>query len=113
MSAAVEAWLTENKPRLLEELLGFIAQPSVSTDPAYAAGMAGASAILEARLKRIGMHNVQRLNAGGHDAVYASWLDAPGQPTILVYGHYDVQPPDPLALWETPPVEPTIRDGNI
>ncbi len=113
MNPAVEAWLAENKPRLLEELLGFIAQPSVSTDPAYAAGMAGASSILEARLKRIGMHNVQRLNAGGHDAVYASWLDAPGQPTILVYGHYDVQPPDPLALWETPPFEPTIRDGNI
>ena len=113
MNAAVEAWLADNKPRLLTELLGFIAQPSVSTDPAYAAGMAGAAAILEARLKRIGMHNVRRLNAGGHDAVYASWLDAPGQPTILVYGHYDVQPPDPLALWETPPFEPTIRDGNI
>ena len=113
MSAAVEAWLADNKPRLLAELLGFIAQPSVSTDPAYAAGMAGASAILEARLRRIGMHNVQRLNAGGHDAIYASWLDAPGQPTILVYGHYDVQPPDPLALWETPPFEPTIRDGKI
>ena len=113
MIAAVEAWLADNKPRLLDELLGFIAQPSVSTDPAYAAGMAGASAILEARLTRIGMHNVQRLNAGGHDAIYASWLDAPGQPTILVYGHYDVQPPDPLALWETPPFAPTIRDGKI
>ena len=113
MIADVEAWLDHNKPRLLEELLGFIAQPSVSTDPAYAAGMRGAADILHARLTRIGLHNVQRLNAGGHDAVYASWLDAPGQPTILVYGHYDVQPPDPLALWETPPFEPTIRDGRI
>ncbi len=113
MSAAVETWLRDHRGRLLEELLGFISKPSVSTDPAYAAGMAEAAALLEARLTRIGMGNVQRLSAGGHDSVYASWLGAPGKPTILVYGHYDVQPPDPLELWETPPFTPTIRDGRI
>ena len=113
VSAAVEAWLRDHRERLLEELLGFISKPSVSTDPAYAVGMADAAALLEARLTRIGMGNVQRLSAGGHDSVYASWLGAPGKPTILVYGHYDVQPPDPLELWETPPFTPTIRDGRI
>ena len=113
MSAAVEAWLADHRERLLEELLGFIAKPSVSTDPAYKAGMDAAAALLEERLGRIGMQNVQRLNAGGHDCVTASWLGAPGKPTILVYGHYDVQPPDPIEAWETPPFTPTIRDGRI
>jgi acetylornithine deacetylase/succinyl-diaminopimelate desuccinylase-like protein len=113
MIEAVDAWLAANRQRLLDELLVFISKPSVSTDPAYAEGMAAAAGLLEARLKRIGMQEVRRLNAGGHDSVYASWCGAPGRPTILVYGHYDVQPPDPLALWETPPFEPTIRDGRI
>lgn len=111
--AAVDDWMAENKARLLDELLGFIAKPSVSTDPSYKPGMEAAAGLLEARLNRIGMHNVQRLNAGGHDVVYANWLGAPGKPTVLVYGHYDVQPPDPLDQWETPPFEPTIRDGRI
>jgi acetylornithine deacetylase/succinyl-diaminopimelate desuccinylase-like protein len=110
---AVEAWLAANKQRLLDELLEFISKPSVSTDPAYAEGMAAAAGLLEARLRRIGLHNVQRLNAGGHDCVFAEWTGAAGQPTILVYGHYDVQPPDPLELWETPPFVPTIVDGCI
>lgn len=113
MTEKVEAWLADNRERLLAELLGFISKPSVSTDPAYKPGMDAAAALLEERLTRIGMHNVQRLNAGGHDVVYASWLEAPGKPTILVYGHYDVQPPDPIEAWETPPFEPTIRDGRI
>jgi acetylornithine deacetylase/succinyl-diaminopimelate desuccinylase-like protein len=113
VSGQVEAWLAEHRDRLLDELLGFISKPSVSTDPSYKPGMDAAAALLEARLRRIGMQNVQRLNAGGHDAVTASWLGAPGKPTILVYGHYDVQPPDPIAAWHTPPFEPTIKDGRI
>ena len=113
MIAAVDGWMAANRERIFAELLGFISKPSVSTDPAYAAGMAAAADVLEERLRRIGMHNVQRLNAGGHDCVYGSWLGAPGKPTVLVYGHYDVQPPDPLEQWETPPFEPTIRDGRI
>jgi acetylornithine deacetylase/succinyl-diaminopimelate desuccinylase-like protein len=111
--AAVEAWLDANKPRLLAELLDFIRQPSVSTDPAYAEGIRAAADLLEARLRRIGMQDVRRLNGGGNDVVFASWMGAPGKPTILVYGHYDVQPPDPLEAWETPPFEPTIIDGCI
>jgi len=111
--AAVDTWMTANKPRLLEEMLGFIAKPSVSTDPAYAAGMAEAAGLLLARLRRIGLNDVQLLDGGGHKAVYGAWTGAKGAPTILVYGHYDVQPAAPLELWQSPPFEPTIRDGRI
>ena len=109
----LETWLAENRQRLLDELIGFISIPSVSTDPAYAEGISGAAELLRARLARIGLEDVRLLDGGGHKAVFGSWLHAPGAPTILVYGHYDVQPPDPLELWKTPPFEPTIRDGRI
>ncbi len=110
---SIDGWLAENRARLLDELLQFIRAPSVSTDPAYADGIAAAAEILRARLERIGMRDVQLLDGGGHQAVYASWLGAPGAPTLLVYGHYDVQPPDPVELWHSPPFEPTIVDGRI
>lgn len=109
----MEFWISENRPRLLDELFDFIRAPSVSTDPSYAEGIARAAQILRIRLERIGLEDVQLLDGGGHKAVYASWLHAPGAPTLLVYGHYDVQPPDPLDLWHTPPFEPTIVDGRI
>ncbi len=110
---SVESWVAENHARLLDELLSFIRLPSVSTDPAYAQGIRDAAALLRARFERIGLNSVQYLNEGGHDAVYGEWLGAPGKQTLLIYGHYDVQPPDPLELWETPPFEPTIRAGHI
>ncbi|MDP9095819.1 MAG: M20/M25/M40 family metallo-hydrolase, partial [Pseudomonadota bacterium] len=109
----VQTWLTEHRTSLLEGLLDFIRAPSVSTDPSYAAGVADAAEILRARLERIGMHDVQMLDGGGHKAVYGAWLGAPGAPTLLVYGHYDVQPPDPVDQWRSPPFEPTIVDGRI
>jgi acetylornithine deacetylase/succinyl-diaminopimelate desuccinylase-like protein len=109
----IDAWLAANRQRLLDELFSLIRCPSVSTDPAYADGMRAAAALLQARLEKIGMRNVRLLDGGGHKAVYGDWLDAPGKPTILVYGHYDVQPPDPLDEWETPPFEPTVRDGAV
>ncbi|ODU55466.1 MAG: peptidase M20 [Acetobacteraceae bacterium SCN 69-10] len=108
----VEAWLAANRQRLLDELFELLRAPSVSTDPAYAAGLARAAEILAERLRRIGMRDVQMLDGGGNPAVFAQWCGAPGAPTILVYGHYDVQPPDPLELWTTPPFEPTLSaDG--
>ncbi len=109
----IQIWLTEHRTRLLDELLDFIRAPSVSTDPSYAAGIADAAEILRARLHRIGMQDVQLLDGGGHKAVYGAWLGAPGAPTLLVYGHYDVQPPDPVEQWHSPPFEPTIADGRI
>ena len=98
---------------VLAQLEAFLRLPSVSTDPAYAQGMAETRAFLLDWLTRIGLSDVRLLDGGGQPAVYASWLGAPGAPTIIVYGHYDVQPPDPLSLWRTPPFEPTIRDGRL
>ena len=106
---AVDAWMQENRQRLLDELFDLIRCPSVSTDPAYKNGMDKAAGLLQARLARMGMRDVQLLNNGGHSAVFAQWTGAPGKPTILVYGHYDVQPPDPLEAWASPPFEPTLH----
>src|SRR6266481_4832182 len=72
-----------------------------------------AAQFLADELKRIGMENVEIISGGGHPLVHCDWLKAPGKPTVLSYGHYDVQPPDPLDEWKTPPFEPTERDGNI
>ena len=109
----IDTWIADNRARLLHELFDFIRAPSVSTDPSYAEGIVRAADILLARLARIGLDHVQLLDGGGHKAVFGSWLHAPGAPTLLVYGHYDVQPPDPLELWHTPPFEPTVIDGRI
>lgn len=97
----------------LARLIAFIREPSVSTDPTFEAGMEGARQLVEARLATAGFDNVQRLEAGGHPAIYAEWLGAIGRPTFLIYGHYDVQPPDPLDQWQSPPFEPAIRDGRL
>jgi acetylornithine deacetylase/succinyl-diaminopimelate desuccinylase-like protein len=112
-TAAVEAWLADQTPRLLNELLDFLRLPSVSTDPAYAAPTRAAAELLAARLARIGMQDVRLLEGGGHPSVTAARRDVPGAPTILIYGHYDVQPPVPLDKWLSPPFEPTIRDGRL
>lgn len=91
----------------------FIRLPSVSADPAYAEGMRGAQTFLLDWLREIGLEDVQLLDGGGHPAVYGAWTGAPGRPTVLVYGHYDVQPPDPIAAWHSPPFEPTERAGCL
>jgi len=105
----VDAWMQQNRQRLRDELFDLIRCPSVSTDPAYAEGMDQAASLLHARLVRMGMHDVQLIDGGGHKCVFAQWTNAPGKPTILVYGHYDVQPPDPLEKWDSPPFEPTLH----
>ncbi|QEL23706.1 M20 family dipeptidase [Bosea sp. F3-2] len=106
-------YLLQRHDAVLGKLNAFLRLPSVSTDPAYAEGMAAARSFLLDWLTGIGLSDVQLLDGGGHPAVYGAWLGAPGAPTIIVYGHYDVQPPDPLALWRTPPFEPTIQGGNL
>ena len=108
----------QNQSRFLEELKALLRIPSVSTDPAHAGDVRHAAEVLATELARIGMENVRVIETStptrnGHPLVYADWLHAPGKPTVLCYGHYDVQPPDPLDLWITPPFEPSIRDGNI
>ncbi len=113
MPPAASAWVADNRDRLFGGMLDLLRIPSVSTDPAHAPDMHRASDLLLAHLARIGLHEVQLLDGGGHKAVYAEWLGAPGARTVLLYGHYDVQPPDPLELWHSPPFEPTIRDGRV
>ncbi len=113
MSEAVAERLVARQGEILERLKALLRLPSVSTDPAYAAGMAATRDFLLARLREAGLTDVRLLEGGGQPAVTAAWNGAPGRPTILVYGHYDVQPPDPLELWKTPPFEPSIRDGRI
>lgn len=113
MPSAVDTYVKENEPRFLEELLDFLRIPSISTLPEHKSDVARAAQFVADSLKRAGLENVEAIETGKHPLVYADWLHAPGKPTVLCYGHYDVQPPDPLELWESPPFEPSIRNGNI
>jgi len=112
MPTAVE-FVSLNESRLLNELLEFLRIPSVSTLPEHKGDVAKAAQFVAASLKDAGMENVEVIQTGRHPLVYGDWLHADGAPTVLCYGHYDVQPPDPLELWESPPFEPSIRNGNI
>lgn len=109
-----ESYLDSQYDRFLGELLDFIRIPSVSALPEHAADVERAAEWVAARLTAAGVEHVAVMATGGHPAVYGDWLHAgDGKPTILIYGHFDVQPADPLDLWETPAFEPTIRDGRI
>jgi len=110
---AVEAALEEGYPAALETLKAFCRIPSVSTDPAYREGIRAAAAFVAEQLRGAGLPVVELLETGGHPAVFAEGRQAEGRPTVLVYGHYDVQPPDPLEKWRTPPFEPDERDGRL
>jgi len=118
MSSSAIDYARQNYPRFLDELKALLRIPSVSTDPDHKADCRRAAETLAADLKKIGMHNVRLIETGedrggGHPLIYADWLHADGKPTVLVYGHYDVQPPDPLDEWLSPPFEPTERNGNL
>ena len=95
-----------------QELFALLRIPSVSADPAHAGDMARAAEFLRGKLQALGF--TARVDpTGGHPVVYAERLEAPGKPTVLIYGHYDVQPEAPLDEWVTPPFEPTVREGRI
>jgi acetylornithine deacetylase/succinyl-diaminopimelate desuccinylase-like protein len=112
-TAAIEARLAASRDSIIATLGDFIRLPSVSTDPAFAGGITAAAEFVAAQLRTAGLSDVEIRPTAGHPVVTASWRGAPGQPTVLVYGHYDVQPPDPVAAWTSPPFEPTIRDGRL
>src|SRR4051794_6167952 len=99
--------------QILAELDEFLRIPSISTQSEHQDDIRRAAEWVAAYLARAGLENAQVIPTDGHPLVYAEWLHAPGQPTVLVYGHYDVHPPDPPAPWHTPPFEPAVRDGNI
>jgi acetylornithine deacetylase/succinyl-diaminopimelate desuccinylase-like protein len=107
------AYLESHQEEILQRLVSFASIPSVSTDPAYKEGVARAAQWVADQLSAAGMQNVRINPTPGHPIVTADWLGAPGKPTILVYGHYDVQPPDPLDKWKSPPFEPTVRDNRL
>jgi acetylornithine deacetylase/succinyl-diaminopimelate desuccinylase-like protein len=106
-----QTYLDAHQPRFQDELLDFLRIPSISALPAHKGDVQKAGEWVVARLQAAGAENVQLLPTAGHPVVYGDWLHAPGQPTILIYGHFDVQPVDPLHLWTNPPFEPTI-DGD-
>ncbi len=113
MSEAIDAYVRENEPRFLEELKDLLRIPSISTLPENNEATHRAAEFVVDHLWDAGLEHVELIETERHPLVYADWLHAPGKPTVLCYGHYDVQPPDPLELWESPPFEPTERNGNL
>ncbi len=110
---SVLSYIDQNQDRFLQELKAFLRIASISTDPAYKSDMLLCASSVQQQFIDIGLENVQVFPTEGHPIVYGEWLHAPGKPTVLFYGHYDVQPPDPLALWVSPPFEPTVREGQL
>jgi acetylornithine deacetylase/succinyl-diaminopimelate desuccinylase-like protein len=113
LSVATDAFVNQNRDRLLNELKEFIRIPSISTLPEHRPDIDRAASFVAQGLGKAGMENVEIVPTGKHPLVYADWMHAPGKPTVLCYGHYDVQPADPLELWTSPPFEPTERNGNL
>ncbi len=110
---SLETYITENENRFLEDLKGWLRIPSISTLPEHAGDIRRAAEYAADQLRHIGFEEVQLIQTQNHPLVYGEWLKAPGKPTVLVYGHYDVQPVDPVELWESPPFEPTLRGDNL
>ena len=106
-------FINVNRDRYLDELKALLAIPSISALPQHAGDVRRCAEWCAEEMRRIGLQNVRLIDTPGNPVVYGDWLGAPGAPTILFYGHYDVQPVDPLELWESPPFEATIRDGEI
>jgi acetylornithine deacetylase/succinyl-diaminopimelate desuccinylase-like protein len=101
------------RDRYIEELKHYLAIPSVSALPEHQADVRKCAEWTADHMRHIGLQNVRLIETPGNPVVYSDWLGAPGAPTILFYGHYDVQPVDPVELWETPPFEATVREGEI
>jgi acetylornithine deacetylase/succinyl-diaminopimelate desuccinylase-like protein len=112
-AAAAVAFARTQRPRHVQELLRLVRFPSVSAQPRHAPDVIRCGEAFAANLQRIGFENVQLLPTKRHPFVYGDWLHAPGGPTLIVYGHFDVQPAEPLARWRSPPFQPVVRDGNV
>ncbi|TME78452.1 MAG: dipeptidase [Chloroflexi bacterium] len=111
--ATPEEFLEQTREQGLKELEDFLRIPSISSQPEHANDVRRAAGHLAEQYERVGLENAQVIETGGHPVVYADWLKAPNKPTVLLYGHYDVQPVDPLDLWTSPPFEPIRQDGQL
>jgi acetylornithine deacetylase/succinyl-diaminopimelate desuccinylase-like protein len=111
--AGVASFVARSQPRFNTELQAFVRIPSVSNDPARAADVKRCAAWLAAQLRQIGLQRVRVIPTARHPIVYGEWTGAPGRPTVLVYGHYDVQPAEPLHEWKIPAFEGRIREGFL
>jgi len=109
----IKKYVEDNKQRFLDELFELLRFPSVSADPKYRGDVLKTAEFVALKLKEAGADNIEICQTAGYPIIYGEKLIDPALPTVLVYGHYDVQPADPLELWHTPPFEPTIRDGKI
>lgn len=110
---AWQTYLDKHRDRLFSEYLDFLRIASISALPQHAADVQKTAEWTANRLKSLGVEHVSIMPTGGHPVVYGDWLHAPGRQTVLIYGHFDVQPVDPLHLWTAPPFEPTVRDGRV
>ncbi len=113
MASSAVDFARSNQQRFLSELKDLLRIPSVSTLEEHKPDIKKAADYVANELRRIGMENVEIIPTKGHPLIYADWLHAAGKPTVLCYAHYDVQPPDPLDEWHTPPFEPTERNNNV
>jgi len=110
--AALE-YARQHKSDFLDTLCDFVAIPSISTDPEHNADMRRSAEWLAVQLKNLGMQNAEVMPSDGHPLVYAEWMGAPGRPIVLIYGHYDVQPVDPIELWQTGPFEAKVVGEHL
>lgn len=112
IDSQLAAYCTQHGERYLDELKSWVAIPSISANPDHRADVRRCCERLVQRMSQIGL-DARVLETDGNPLAYGEWLKAPAKPTILIYGHYDVQPADPLDLWHSPPFEAQVRDGNI
>lgn len=112
-AAAVEEYVIASQDRYVEDLKEVIRIPSVSSSPDHARDVKKCAEFFRDKMLEIGLQRAELYDTPGHPIVYGQWLGLSGLPTVLIYGHYDVQPADPLDMWETPPFEPDVRNGRM
>ena len=109
----LEGYISQNEASFLEGLKDFLRIPSISALSEHAGDMVKCAEFAAGKMRQVGLTNVQLIPTGGPPIVFGEWLGAPGAPTVVVYGHYDVQPVDPIELWESPPFEPQVRGNEL
>lgn len=111
--SSVDQYIENHQDRFLNELMDLLRIPSVSADPKYKDDVARCAEAVKSRMEEAGLEKVEVCPTKGNPIVYGEKIIDPAKPTVLVYGHYDVQPPDPMELWDSPPFEPVVKDGMI